>query len=240
MNKNVPIYIIGDLHNNFSYIMQIITKYDIKKSVFLCVGDFGAYWDNDDSNLYSLHNLNKVLIKQKIDLYTIRGNHDNPKNFDNRIYGNVHLVRDYSVLEFNGYRFLMVGGAHSIDVEHRFIPTTPIDDDTNIRDVLFEGEEFKLDKDKLFGLNNINVVITHTAPLGVYPHTIVRVKDNPELEEKLLRERQAMSEMESILIKKNNNLYKWFYGHFHTPNSEMKNDIEYICVGINEVKMLFL
>lgn len=239
MKKNKQIYIVGDTHNDFSAILWVLSKYDIKNSILIGVGDFGAYWDKDELNEQSLSTLNNVLIKKNIDFYTIRGNHDNPKNFDNRTYGNVHLVKDYSVLNFNNYNFLMVGGAVSIDKERRQYYDM-IDENVHVNDVLFKGEEFNLDRDKISKLRNINIVITHSAPLGNYPYTIVQVDDNPDLEKELIKERQDIETMKNILIKNNPDLRKWFYGHYHKHYSEKLNDIEYTCLGKNEIYAIFL
>jgi DNA repair exonuclease SbcCD nuclease subunit len=237
-SKVVQILLLGDQHNNFSYLIQKILKYNLRNSVMLCVGDFGAYWDDDNLNMQSLQNLNNVLNKNKIELYTIRGNHDNPKNFDNkRIYGNVHLVKDYSVLTFNNYNFLMIGGAISPDKDYRIIKKE-ITEDTIINDTLFEGEEFILDIEKASKLKNIDIVITHSAPTGVYPHTYVNT-GNDKLNKQLLEERQDLAKLRDILFK-NNNIQYWFYGHFHINNCETINNTQYCCIGQNDIKPLLI
>ena len=82
------------------------------------VGDFGAGFRKDflDDMLY----LNDVLNEYNVTLYVIRGNHDDPKFFNgNHNWGNLKLLKDYTVLDLEGKKILLIGGAISIDRGNR-------------------------------------------------------------------------------------------------------------------------
>ena len=54
-------------------------------------------------------------------LILMRGNHDNPDYFENRLidYPRMKTIPDYCVIQFSGNNILCIGGAVSIDREYR-------------------------------------------------------------------------------------------------------------------------
>ena len=88
-------------------------------SVIVC-GDIGMGFYKLNYYIDIFKSMNKKLAKKNIQLYFIRGNHDNPDYFncipeELMSFSHVHLVRDYTVLHL-----LAVGLHHLLaGLEHR-------------------------------------------------------------------------------------------------------------------------
>lgn len=75
-------YFLGDVHNQFEELSNLITESDIHNDTIFQVGDFGiGILDNWKKNNQLLE-LNEALIQKDVRMVVIRGNHDNPKRFD--------------------------------------------------------------------------------------------------------------------------------------------------------------
>ena len=130
-----------------------------------------------------------------------------------------------------GKRILFIGGATSIDRLQR----TP--DKT-----WWEGEIFNLDVDKLLECENIDVVITHTAPKFAFPigfNSLVMgyAAYDPMLIENLTNERNALT-IAYETLKGKNKITKWFYGHFHATETTYYEDTNFHLLGINQFHQL--
>jgi DNA repair exonuclease SbcCD nuclease subunit len=176
------------------------------------------------------------MSKRNIFLYVIRGNHDDPKFFNgDYYYPNLQLLKDYSILHFNGINILLVGGAVSIDRKIRMIG----------RDYWID-ESFVLDEEKLSYIDKkIDVVITHNAPSEVTPigfNSLVYhyAKNDPLLLGELTKERNLISKMCDTLLFKGHPIQQWFYGHFHQSSTEEYKGIKFTLLGISEFKELKL
>jgi predicted phosphodiesterase len=224
-------YLLGDIHGNFNEISYFAQK-NIEKepTTLIQVGDFGAGFHADFLN--DMEYLNNILREFNITLYAIRGNHDDPKFFDGTYnWSNIKLLPDYTVMVIEGKRILFIGGATSIDRLQR----TP--DKT-----WWEGEVFNLDVDKLSQYENIDVVITHTAPKFTFPigfNSLVMsfAAYDPMLIEDLTNERNAIA-IAYETLKEKNKITKWFYGHFHATETTYYEDTNFHLLGINQFHQL--
>lgn len=226
-------YLIGDLHGYWSVIAQHITHNDEKNIAYLQVGDFNIGF-NGDYEIDKLIQLNKILNDFECDLYIMRGNHDNPNWFkdENFIdvkakFNRIRFVPDYTVINIDTENILFVGGAISIDrVPNKLVGHW------------WGDEVFPFDKKRLNALQDIERVITHTAPNFCEPlrfnDLVYRyAKNDVDLIKDLIAEREKVTEMATLLMNNGkNNLRGWYYGHFHNNYRLVHNNIEFVCLGI--------
>lgn len=229
------LYFLGDLHGNFRALRQLIKKERIQKACIIQVGDFGVGYESFLSDLKAMEKLNAVLAKAEVHLYVMRGNHDNPAYFRGAVprpldQPSISFIEDYTILEINQLKILLVGGAISID-----------------RKVQVEGKHYwkeevlAFDQGKLETMRNIDVVVTHSAPDFAPPlhfGELVRffARNDAALIDDLHEERKLLSDMYDCLKKEpSNKLTHWLYGHFHSPNQARHEDTEMVLVGVNEL-----
>ncbi|MEG1009956.1 MAG: metallophosphoesterase, partial [Clostridia bacterium] len=186
--------------------------------------------------------LNKKLNKYNITIYMVRGNHDDPSYFDNRKYGNIICLSDYSIIRNNNNNILCIGGAISIDRRSRIAYdkrqlsiikryTTKVD---NIKKTYWDNEapiyndiiikEIKKNCD-------INVIVSHTSPGFCYPMVKAGIEYelslDVQLEEDLTLERSIMT---SIYNEFKDTVVKYVYGHFHKTNIEYIDNTKFVCL----------
>lgn len=142
-----PLYIVGDIHGLYGELIERIDKYGLKDCRIICVGDFGAGFGRD-SKVFS--DLNEKFVKRGIHFSTIRGNHDDPSYFQGKGYSNLLFLKDYTTLEINGERILVVGGGVSIDRTARVLNRS-----------YWVGEEIVVDEKNI---TECDVLITHAVP----------------------------------------------------------------------------
>ena len=94
-------------------------------------------------------------------------------------------------------------------------------------------------QEKLEEINNsgikINVVISHTAPHFVFPHKKDSLSYWTKLDKNLYKdidiERNVLSNVFDFLKTNKHPLTKWYYGHFHCNNVEIKKDVSFIAIS---------
>jgi len=213
--------IIGDVHGDWNGISFQIRKFNIKKTNFIQVGDFGIGFGRNDTD--NLKTLNYWLVTSNCMLYVCRGNHDNPGFFDIDLwdrFSNVKFVPDYTVLTIEKKKVLFIGGGISIDRSQRI----------ENRDY-WKGEGVVFDLEKIKEIaQGINVIISHSAPQTFPPTVIGQIVYNwalkdPNILDDVRMERIKFQEICDEIIKLNpKKRIKWVYGHFHhSKNSVYKN-----------------
>lgn len=219
------IYFIGDLHRNFQWLENTLGEY--KESDIILLGDVEFQFGNE-AWLKWFNSFNKELIKNNTHIYAIRGNHDNPFYWFDQQYTftNIHLVKDYTILDLK-YKILCVGGAVSIDRKLK-------------GNKYFKEEEFVYDEEFCNNVKDIDIVVTHSAPEFCYP----RGYDNSflqtyyeidkELRSDLVAERALLSRMYDVL-RHNNDIKHWMYGHFHSSKTENIFGTKFCLLNICEV-----
>src|ERR1035437_4686862 len=169
------VFVLGDIHGDFSVIASWIVNNVITNSIIVQVGDFGIGFNNNQAEY--LKQLDFVVGSHENILYVVRGNHDNPSCFAENnntsvsIYGrqgdldssdleyairnlkNIQLLPDYTVLDINGEKWLFVGGSISIDRKHRVLGQS-----------YWPEEIFVYDESKISELEGIDRVVTHISP----------------------------------------------------------------------------
>jgi len=236
--------LLGDIHGRLSIIINFVQKNDIDNENIIQVGDFGLGFDSYLTDIENLDKLNNILSKKNNKLYALKGNHDNPEfwngHLDNK-WSNIKLVKDYSILEIEGYNILFVGGAISIDRKSRLKEMQMYASKGIKTDLYWFDEEFILNTDILSNLENIDIVITHTSPdfcfpinkFGFSPIVEEYSLNDDNLKNDLLNERMLVTKMFNILSEKNN-ISMWFYGHFHNSLYQNINECGFKLLGIDE------
>lgn len=238
---------LGDTHGNNNYIKWYIKNRKIENTNIIHVGDFGVGFMNEHQERNNLGHLNKFLKLKGITLYVFRGNHDNPYYFNGQYFEaftNIKLCPDYTVLELEGKKILGVGGAISIDRKPRRQMNQDAARIGRDKEYYWYDENFVLDREKTKEFRGIDIVVTHTAPDFVHPVNtgnnwppIVKqfIDDGDTLLPKdLMEEREQVTEFYNIL-KKNNNITHYFYGHFHTNKINCFGQTTFKLLDINEM-----
>lgn len=223
MENIKDIYFTGDIHGNFEPFVYCIGQRGLYNSAVIVAGDIGMGFYKHNYYIDTFKYINKKLIKRNIHLYFIRGNHDNPDYFNNtpediKEFSNIHLVQDYTVLHINTYNILCVGGATSVDKKFR------------TKDIDWWEFENVLPYQKL-NCKNIDIVVTHCAPIFCPPKYERISWMDDELDAKAREDRRLLAQLYFDLIKENKPKY-WFYGHYHKsyesrlPNNEEFSEYE--------------
>lgn len=219
------LYVVGDIHGNFNLIKNKIRETKITDAVIIVAGDCGFGFEKEQYYINEYNRIKTVLINQNVHIVFVRGNHDNKLFFTNEIinYPNFTAIPDYSILtittENNDQKnILCIGGAISIDRLHR------IENDRNKKNKTYWDDEKpvfspeildEIKNDKIL----IDVVVTHTSPnfaplvdkIGIESWG----KYDKELYNDIDEERLIITEIYNHLIKHNNPVKVWCYGHFH-------------------------
>ena len=155
-SKNL-ICLLGDVHGKFNYLRAKIINAKLNNCYLICVGDLGIGFNFPDLEKKDLEDLNLFFKKRNISFLSIRGNHDDPKPFNNNFtLSNFELIPDYTLRIINDERFLFVGGAHSIDRYMRQQKGFG----------WWSDEAFVLKPDLI---QECDILITHSAPGWLYP-----------------------------------------------------------------------
>lgn len=227
----------GDWHGKWNEAVRRIKELDLHGCTIVQVGDFGAGFDHVKKFVGSMRMINATLKNRNIELFAIRGNHDDPAYFDGTSYGNVTLVEDYTVLERCGKRLMLVGGAISIDrmpnpdvLNYRGKPWTGRKAGVNY----WPDESFVLRPDRV--TSDVDIVVTHSAPDFCYPHIKSKLEVWSKHDAALIldtnKERSDLSEMRDMLSGPS----AWYYGHFHESRFEYIDSTKYVLLDELEFK----
>jgi UDP-2,3-diacylglucosamine pyrophosphatase LpxH len=224
--------IIGDVHGEFEKLKQIIDNQGILNRNFIQVGDFGLGFDSYEADVAALFDLNNYFEKRGSKLFIIRGNHDNPafwKQGDLISLHSLKLVKDYTVLNIEGKNILFIGGGISVN---RIL----LKDGVNY----WNDEYVVTDENKLTFSDDIDITVTHVAPVKFWPkeHTFMTTQfllkeqaSGKTLSADLWEERTFMDKVLLRLCPKH-----WFYGHYHSNRieaikCELGGNTTAVCVG---------
>lgn len=222
---------LGDIHGytegGFDHLHWLI-KTRISDSNIIQVGDFGMT-NNIRYMNETLIKLDKHLGETNNKLYVIRGNHDNPAFWNGtHIYKNLELVPDYETRIIEDKKVLFMGGAISVDRKKRI----------RENNLWWHDEGFVLKKGGLSSFEGVDIVVSHTSPNFAFPQTLSGIPDeyiqaDNTLLQECARERLNMTDAYEIL-KNNNNITNWLYGHFHTNEVTLHEGVEFRVVGIKD------
>lgn len=223
MKKNI--FICGDIHGELKKLVwTLVIKQKLKDISIIIAGDFGVGFGRPNSMNVLYDRVKKRLENNNITIYTIRGNHDDPKYFDGaHNYPRLKFLEDYKIYEIDGWTVYPIGGATSIDKESRI--------EYNKKDPKLQywwpGETIKrIDKFP----NKTDIIISHTAPLFFEPVVTREPGMSLDIYNDIVEERKYLS----TLIDEIGYKY-WFYGHFHNHYSGSIGNKIYRGLNIDEI-----
>lgn len=224
-----PIILIGDVHGDWHFLREFAIKFPEFNVIQL--GDFGMGYMEPSKQHFKLDNLSKVFEKANSHLYVIRGNHDDPKYFDDRVINDrITFLRDYSVLTtYNGDRIQLVGGGISVDRKLR-----------EENKGWWKGEKIVFSPVKI---EKVDCFLSHVPPKNFILDKFqtngfvdVFCKEDLTLREELKEEQELM---QNLFDLSQANLS--YFGHMHVDTSCVDGfHRRYRCVDINEALELLI
>lgn len=227
------IIFVGDVHGDIrELVWRTINQHNLKNVNLIILGDFGVGFGRKNymSQLYS--KISPKLEKYNITIYVVRGNHDNPEYFDsNHNFDRIKFLEDYKVFELNGFKFLPIGGAISLDQDWRKEYNKKMEKYGSSKRVWWKNELVKeVSIDSL--PSNVDIIISHCAPISFEP-IFVRNDWDKDIDlniwEGILRERNYLEKVKSNILFK-----YWLFGHYHKSVSGNSGNILYRGLDIME------
>ena len=226
--KKDKIVFIGDVHGEFGKL-----RFDIRRmhenAYLIQVGDFGVGFHKEGYYELELKKLQDELARYNCHLFVLRGNHDNPAWFTKTHnpfgYENITLLADYTELDLLGKKILCVGGAISIDREHRIEGKSWWEDEVFV---------LKLEAAWPYAEKKYDIVATHTRPAVCgafkgFKNIQEWCNNDPTLKNELIEEGQLVD-----YLYNHTKPAHWFYGHFHESNLITHGSTVFRCLDIDE------
>lgn len=226
-------YITGDKHRNFKAVKRFCRDMNTRrKDVLIILGDagFNYYEDARDDSL------KKEVSQLEIILFCLHGNKENrPENigtygirsfcggkvYYEPKYPNIFFAIDGEIYNFEGKRYLVVGGAHSVDKMRCLEENRPFWEDEMPNEMTKAKVEATLERES----NRIYGMMTHTCPIDYLPTEMfvstrqnAALKKNPRKKKskKLFKPDIDRSTEEWLGTIERNLVYNvWFCGHYH-------------------------
>lgn len=227
MQKNVNVYVAGDLHGktkpveDFWLRCKLSEKMSTHENVLICLGDFGGnFFFNERDRKFK-----QKLCKYPFTYFVIRGNHEerpsecvlaNPDKWHIESYFNnfVYVENDFpqikyaldapNIYEILGYRTLVLPGAYSVDKNYRLQNGW----------TWFSGEQMT-EEEKVRATHlcedvnwDVDLVLSHTCPSLFTPTDLFLTFIDQSTVDKSTE--QFLGELEFKLKYR-----LWLFGHFH-------------------------
>lgn len=241
-NHNIitKLYACGDIHGQAKDLIPILDSNDIKNCTLILLGDVGIFRYRD----YKAYiRLDEFCSDKNIQLYALRGNHDNPgfysdtkdpivERFWNK-FSNFNPLDDFDILHYQNKNILILPGAISTD---RFYRKNYNREYINLKNYYRGGDWWPNEKIKEYseGEFKIHAIMSHNGPRNALnmvslPDTLKDI--DPTLERDLKAEQAYLH---NLLIKLNPE--QWWFGHYHVSETyKIKNTFCRI-LNINEIK----
>ncbi len=226
-------YITGDKHRNFNSVKRFCKEMKTRrKDVLIVLGDTGFnYYDDKrddklksdirslDITLFCLHG-NKENRPQNVGTYGIRSFCGGKVLYEPK-YPNILFAIDGEIYTFEGKKYMVIGGAHSVDKLKCLDEGNPFWDDE------MPDDEIKLRvENRLLELNNaIYGMLTHTCPIDYLPtemfmstrqNATIKRKPRKAKSKKIFKPDIDRSTEEWLgKLEKTLDYQVWFCGHYH-------------------------
>jgi DNA repair exonuclease SbcCD nuclease subunit len=234
------IYGMGDIHGAFHEVDKIgqVVRALPEDSLLIQVGDFGIGFGDFRAikEMRMLDSLNKLCSEKNVQIWAIRGNHDNPvywKDAQTRSeflhsFLMLSFIPDYTRVTINGINFLFVGGAISVDRTDR-------KEGINY----WEDEIFVYDEKEIVLSQDTEILITHSLPSDVPPPTTMKggiVERFAQVDKTLVEDLETERENLRQLVGQLPKLKRVYAGHFHQSQIFNKNGVKYYTLDIGEAR----
>jgi len=246
--KNV--IVLGNI-SNLSILQLKKFLLSFQETIIIYTGDFNLN-DNYNDDLDKLEKLEYTLNIQDNVLLLIRGNHDNPAYFKVKsqfrkdlsdICEHVILIPDYQIICIDYYgdnkkdriknNILCIGGACSLD---RILHNIDFKDET-VKKTKYDIQKFK----------DVNIIISHAAPLPAYPLELSKnmkhfdssiinayAMYDKHLKTDIYKSRYILKSLYDFLTENNVQIDKWIYGHYNKSNTMHYDNLDFISLALNE------
>ena len=249
----VKYFITGDKHRNFQYVKNFCHDMNTRrKDVLIILGDtgFNYYEDARDDKLkkeisdlnitlFCLHG-NKENRPQNVGTYGIR-NFCGGKVYYEPKYPNIYFAIDGEIYTFEGKKYMVVGGAHSVDRIRCIEQNKPFwEDEMPDQAIKVRVEEkLALENNKIYGM------LTHTCPIDYLPtEMFMSTRQNAVIKRKPRKSKSKKSIKPDIdrsteewfgKIEKELEYEVWYCGHYHIDKQIDK--INMMCHEIRPLHM---
>jgi len=246
-------FITGDKHRNFENVKRFCRDMNTRrKDVLIILGDAGFnYYEDarDDKLKKAISNLNITLFclhgnkekrPQNVGTYGIR-NFCGGKVYYEPKYPNIFFAIDGEIYTFEGKKYMVVGGAHSVDGIRCLEENRPFWNDEMPNDAVKAKVEERLKREK----NRIYGMMTHTCPIDYLPtETFMTTRQNAEIKrmprkarsKKLFKPDLDRSTEEWLGKLEKEIYYKvWYCGHYHVDKQIDK--VNMMCHEIRPLHM---
>lgn len=226
-------YITGDKHRDYSKVKSFCQYMNTrKKDVLIILGDAGFNYYDDERD----DRLKKEISNLNITLFCLHGNKENRvqniatygiKNFcGGKVYyepqyPNIIFAIDGEIYIFEGKKYLVVGGAHSVDKIRCLEENKPFWEDE------MPSNYIKSIVEKALHNNHFSIygMLTHTCPIDYLPtemfmstrqKAMIKRKPHKAKSKKLFKPDIDRSTEEWLgRIERHLNYEVWFCGHYH-------------------------
>lgn len=246
-------FITGDKHRHFDRVKKFCREMNTRrKDVLIILGDTGFNYYDDKRD----DELKKEISALNITLFCLHGNKENrPQNvgtygtrnfcggkvYYEPKYPNIYFAIDGEIYIFEGKKYMVVGGAHSVDKMRCLEEGTPFWFDEMPDDTVKATVEQNLlnEENKIYGM------MTHTCPIGYLPtEMFMSTRQNASIKRKPRKAKSKklfkpdidrsteiwLGELEKKLD------YKiWFCGHYHIDKQIDK--VQMMCHDIRPLHM---
>ncbi len=248
-------FITGDKHRNFNRVKEFCRDMNTRrKDVLIVLGDTGFnYYDDkrDDElkkeisalniTLFSLHG-NKENRPQNVGTYGVRSFCGGKVYYEPK-YPNIYFAIDGEIYTFEGKKYMVVGGAHSVDKMRCLEEGTPFWYDEMPDDTVKATVEKNLQNEE----NKIYGMLTHTCPIDYLPtEMFMSTRQNASIKRKPRKAKSKKlfkpdidrsTEIWLGELEKKLDYEVWFCGHYHIDKQIDK--IQMMCHDIRPLHMQF-
>lgn len=246
-------FITGDKHRNFDRVKEFCRDMNTRrKDVLIILGDSGFNYYDDKRD----DELKKEISALNITLFCLHGNKENrPQNvgtygirsfcggkvYYEPKYPNIYFAIDGEIYTFGGKKYMVVGGAHSVDKIRCLEEGTPFWYDEMPDDSIKEKVELGLRNqgNEIFGM------MTHTCPIDYLPtEMFMSTRQNASIKRKPRKVKSKKlfkpdidrsTEIWLGEIEKKLKYEVWFCGHYHIDKQIDK--IQMMCHDIRPLHM---
>lgn len=226
-------FITGDKHRNFNRVKRFCReRHTRRQDVLIVLGDAGFNYFEDERD----DRLKKEISKLPVTLFCLHGNKEKrPQNIatygvrdfcGGRVYyepkyPNIYFAVDGEIYTFEGKRYMVIGGAHSVDKMRCLDEGLPYWED----EMPDAQTKSKVEERLLSEGNRIFGILTHTCPIGCLPtemfistcqNTAVKRNPHKDKHKKLFKPDIDRSTEEWLgELERKVDYRVWFCGHYH-------------------------